>query len=96
MARACYWCDALPSPPTPPPQGFSSAHRCKLSPTFPQPAVTIGNVGQLAADLIISTGEMPLAGYLESRYVLPCVGNDAFKRGGGPTVALEVRPICRL
>ncbi len=55
-----------------------------------QPAVTIGNVGQLAVDLLISTAQLPLVGYLESRHVLPCFGLDAFTAGGGPATALEL------
>ena len=55
-----------------------------------QPAVTIGNVGQLAADLLISTAQLPLVGRLESRHVLPCFGLDAFRSGGGPSTGLEL------
>ena len=55
-----------------------------------QPAVTIGNVGQLAVDLLISTAKLPLVGYLESRHVLPCFGLDAFRHNGGPATALEL------
>ena len=55
-----------------------------------QPAVTIGNVGQLAVDLLISTAQLPLVGYLESRHVLPCFGLDAFTGDGGPATALEL------
>ena len=52
--------------------------------------MTIGNVGQLAADLLISTAQLPLVGYLESAHVLPCFGLDAFISSGGPTTALEL------
>ena len=55
-----------------------------------QPAVTIGNVGQLAIDLLISTAQLQLVGHLESQHVLPCFGVDAFVSGGGPTTALEL------
>lgn len=43
-----------------------------------QPAVTLGNVGQLAVDLLISTLQLSRVGFLETTAVLPCAGNDAF------------------
>ncbi|KAL1324081.1 hypothetical protein HN51_034265 [Arachis hypogaea] len=42
------------------------------------PALSIGNVGQLAADLLISSMDAERVGYLDDPYVLPCVGNDAY------------------
>lgn len=41
-----------------------------------QPSVSIGNVGQLAVDLIISTLQLQRLGYFESPDVLPCLGID--------------------
>lgn len=57
-----------------------------------QPALTIGNVGQLAIDALIVTMEVPLVGYLEDEEVLPVVGNDAFAVSGNGVLstALEV------
>lgn len=43
-----------------------------------QPALSIGNVGQLAVDLLVSTMRAERIGYLDSPFVLPCVGNDAY------------------
>jgi hypothetical protein len=43
-----------------------------------QPAVSIGNVGQLTADLLVSSMGSEKVGYLDDPYVLPCVGNDAY------------------
>lgn len=56
------------------------------------PALSIGNVGQLAADLLICSLELPRLGYLDEPNVLPCVGNDPFgpEAKGNLTVALEV------
>ncbi|PNY16245.1 proteasome assembly chaperone 2-like protein [Trifolium pratense] len=42
------------------------------------PAVSIGNVGQLTADLLVSSMGSEKVGYLDDPYVLPCVGNDAY------------------
>jgi hypothetical protein len=51
-----------------------------------------GNVGQLAADLLINTLQLSHAGSLASRHVLPCCGNDALGDAprGALTTALEV------
>ncbi|EDO37041.1 predicted protein [Nematostella vectensis] len=48
------------------------------------PAVSIGNVGQLATDLTISSlsSSRHLIGYLHDASILPVVGNDAFARLG--------------
>ncbi|KAK9287341.1 hypothetical protein L1049_015756 [Liquidambar formosana] len=42
------------------------------------PALCIGNVGQLAVDLLISSTGAERIGYLDDPCVLPCVGNDAY------------------
>ncbi|KAK7264347.1 hypothetical protein RJT34_31954 [Clitoria ternatea] len=42
------------------------------------PALSIGNVGQLAADVLISSTDSERVGYLDDPYALPCVGNDAY------------------
>ena len=46
--------------------------------TRPQPALSIGNVGQLAVDLLISSARARRVAYLDEPSVLPCAGNDAF------------------
>ena len=55
-----------------------------------QPALSMGNAGQLAVDLLISHGACK-AGYLQEPHVLPCVGNDPFgpSADGDLAVALE-------
>jgi proteasome assembly chaperone 2 len=42
------------------------------------PALSIGNVGQLAVDLLVSSTKAERIGYLDDPHVLPCVGNDAY------------------
>jgi len=42
------------------------------------PLLSIGNVGQLSIDLLISSLNLPRVGFLESPFLLPMVGNDAF------------------
>ena len=43
-----------------------------------KPCVSVGNVPQLAADLIINTLRLSRAGYFQHAGLLPLVGNDAF------------------
>ena len=45
---------------------------------FKQAAVSVGNVGQLAADLIVSTLEMTSVGYIYDESILPVVGNNPY------------------
>ncbi|KAG6436252.1 hypothetical protein SASPL_101138 [Salvia splendens] len=42
------------------------------------PALSIGNVGQLAVDLLISSLKADKVGCLDDPNVLPCFGNDAY------------------
>ncbi|XP_023641863.1 proteasome assembly chaperone 2 [Capsella rubella] len=42
------------------------------------PALSIGNVGQLAVDLLVSSTDAERIGYLDDPNLLPCVGNDAY------------------
>lgn len=42
------------------------------------PALSIGNVGQLAVDLLVSSTRAERIGYLDDPYILPCVGNNAY------------------
>ena len=44
-----------------------------------QPVVSVGNVAQLALDLIISTLDMERFGYLYHEALVPVVGNDPFE-----------------
>ncbi len=56
-----------------------------------QPGESVGNVGQLAVDLLIATcGGMRLVGYLESPFVQPVAGLDAFRSDGTLHLALEL------
>ncbi|PQM33225.1 proteasome assembly chaperone 2 [Prunus yedoensis var. nudiflora] len=48
------------------------------SSTLILPALSIGNVGQLAVDLLVASTRAERIGYLDTPYVLPCVGNDAY------------------
>ncbi|XP_062092511.1 uncharacterized protein LOC133798285 isoform X1 [Humulus lupulus] len=53
-------------------------HLDKDCSTLILPALSIGNVGQLAMDLLVSTMKAERVGYLDTPFVLPCVGNDAY------------------
>ncbi|PON53036.1 Proteasome assembly chaperone, partial [Trema orientale] len=53
-------------------------HLNDMCSTLILPALSIGNVGQLAMDLLVSTMKAERVGYLDSPFVLPCVGNDAY------------------
>lgn len=55
---------------------------------FEQPAVSVGNVGQLTSDLIISSTEMTKIGYIHDDSTLPMVGNDPFSRPDPKTCQL--------
>jgi predicted ATP-grasp superfamily ATP-dependent carboligase len=48
-------------------------NRCVL-----QPAVSIGNVGQLAIDLLIANLPLELVGHIYDKDILPVSGNDAY------------------
>ncbi|CAN6286704.1 unnamed protein product [Urochloa humidicola] len=56
-------------------EGESFSASC---PTLIMPALSIGNVGQLAVDLLISSARARRVAYLDEPSVLPCAGNDAF------------------
>lgn len=43
-----------------------------------QPAVSVGNVGQLAIDLVISTLDMTKVGYFYTDCLVPMVGNNPY------------------
>eukprot|EP01100_Stratorugosa_tubuloviscum_P006901 TRINITY_DN2921_c2_g1_i1.p1 TRINITY_DN2921_c2_g1~~TRINITY_DN2921_c2_g1_i1.p1 ORF type:complete len:259 (-),score=76.57 TRINITY_DN2921_c2_g1_i1:374-1150(-) len=42
------------------------------------PSINIGNIGQITMDLLISSLECRLIGYLDSHHILPFIGNDPF------------------
>lgn len=44
-----------------------------------QPALSIGNVGQLAVDLLVSSMRAARIGYLDDPFILPCIGNNAYE-----------------
>ncbi|KAI3962860.1 hypothetical protein MKW92_041310 [Papaver armeniacum] len=54
------------------------------------PALSIGNVGQLSIDLLISSLKAEKIGYLDEPSVLPCVGNDAYGVGPEGVLALPL------
>lgn len=49
--------------------------------TLVVPAVSFGNVGQLATDLLLQTMRAQRVAYLRCRHIVPMVGNDAFDMG---------------
>ncbi|GAB2267285.1 hypothetical protein Dimus_002270 [Dionaea muscipula] len=59
-------------------------------PTLVLPALSIGNVGQLALDLLISSTGADRIGFLDDPHVLPCVGNDAYGPLPQGTLALPL------
>ena len=44
--------------------------------------MSVGNVGQLTADLLISTLQIPSVGYLHDESLLPLCGNDPYGKTG--------------
>ncbi|KAI4905424.1 hypothetical protein NFI96_026307 [Prochilodus magdalenae] len=53
------------------------------------PAVSVGNVGQLATDLIISTLNMPRVGHFHSDCLIPMAGNNPYSISGGEAEQLS-------
>lgn len=47
--------------------------------TLVLPALSIGNVGQLAVDLLVSSMRAARIGYLDDPFILPCIGNNAYE-----------------
>lgn len=45
---------------------------------FCQPAVAVGNVGQLAVDLIVSTLNMTRVGFIHTDCLIPMAGNNPY------------------
>jgi hypothetical protein len=74
-----------PSPPSTPTPEFTSS-------TLILPSISIGNVPQLAIDLLITTLELPLVGYMTSPFLVPCAGTLETATGldqGGVACPLE-------
>ncbi|KAM3857984.1 proteasome assembly chaperone 2 [Diretmus argenteus] len=46
--------------------------------TLVMPAIAVGNVGQLAVDLIVSTLKMSRVGYIHTDCLIPMVGNNPY------------------
>jgi proteasome assembly chaperone 2 len=46
------------------------------------PSLSIGNVGQLSMDLLIYNCSFTKIGYLDSEFIIPLVGNDAYSDEG--------------
>ncbi|WOL15412.1 proteasome assembly chaperone 2 [Canna indica] len=59
-------------------------------PTLLLPGLSIGNVGQLAVDLLISSIGADRVGFLDEPSLLPCVGNDAYGPEPGGVLALPL------
>ncbi|KAL0961689.1 hypothetical protein UPYG_G00330450 [Umbra pygmaea] len=48
--------------------------------TLVMPAISVGNVGQLAVDLIVSTLNMCRVGYMHTDCLIPMAGNNPYAR----------------
>jgi len=57
---------------------FFTTNSYSLFLSIEQPALSIGNVGQLAIDLLVSSSGAKRVAFLDEPSVLPCVGNDAY------------------
>ncbi|XP_028317783.1 proteasome assembly chaperone 2 [Gouania willdenowi] len=57
--------------------------------TLVMPAVAVGNVGQLAVDLIVSTLHMNRVGYIHTDCLIPMAGNDPYANRQDNTVELH-------
>ncbi|XP_049851406.1 proteasome assembly chaperone 2-like [Schistocerca gregaria] len=57
-----------------------------------QPALSIGNLGQLTVDALISNFSIPCVGYFDEEFVVPVAGNDVFtqENSGVLSTAIEV------
>uniref|UniRef100_A0A671MJX1 Proteasome assembly chaperone 2 n=1 Tax=Sinocyclocheilus anshuiensis TaxID=1608454 RepID=A0A671MJX1_9TELE len=55
-----------------------------------QPAVSVGNVGQLAVDLLISTLNMPRVGYFHTDCLTAMAGNSPYAASAQLSTGAEV------
>ncbi|KFP33594.1 Proteasome assembly chaperone 2 [Colius striatus] len=58
--------------------------------TLLMPAVSVGNVGQLAIDLVISTLDMTKVGYFYTDCLVPMVGNNPYATAEENSVELSI------
>ncbi|KAK4340294.1 hypothetical protein RND71_041756 [Anisodus tanguticus] len=58
--------------------------------TFVLPALSVGNVGQLAVDLLVASLRAERIGYLDDPNVVPCIGNDAYWSSPSGELALPL------
>ncbi|KAF4100140.1 proteasome assembly chaperone 2 [Onychostoma macrolepis] len=58
--------------------------------TLIMPAVSVGNVGQLAVDLLISTLNMPRVGYFHTDCLTPMAGNNPYTDAAQLSTSAEV------
>ncbi|XP_078430548.1 clast3-like protein [Wolffia australiana] len=58
--------------------------------TLVLPALSIGNVGQLAVDLLVSSTGAERVAYLDDPSILPCVGNNAYRLSPAGELALPL------
>jgi len=54
------------------------------------PAVSIGNIAQLAIDLLIETSQAMKVGRFADENIIPCVGNGSFSHIPGPAFSMEL------
>jgi len=54
------------------------------------PSLSIGNIGQLSIDLLIYNFNLPKVGYIDSKFVLPVVGNDTFAPPGTGSLSINL------
>lgn len=60
------------------------------------PVVSVGNVGQLTADLIISTLWMDRIGYIVHEAITPAVGNNPFAHADAAVTACKLTSCCEV
>ncbi|KYQ94264.1 proteasome assembly chaperone 2 [Tieghemostelium lacteum] len=54
------------------------------------PALTIGNVGQLSVDLLISTLKCKRIGYIIDENIIPIIGNDTYTPNGSGVLSTSI------
>lgn len=79
-------------PPPPPPAHRRPAHlpHSVQGATLVLPVVSVGNTGQLAADLLINSLRLPRAAHLSDAALLPAVGGQPYAHVHGLATALEL------
>lgn len=94
IRRVCRECGLAGSGASSPPGStYSDTEGCSPLLCFVlQPAVSVGNVGQLAVDLLLQGLPLRRVGFLEHPHVLPCAGNDALDAPEGAPEGGHGRP----